>query len=180
MFSHTYDTCTLVVCDHEYCYFLPRFGLLHNTTHWGKIEGTRSLVLCLFSYSKHANGRIFFQVLLPFSPVRGELPSLVGGIVFIITIIVIIIADAFHITHDAALLPLGAIISGITELMAGLNFLYDKASKQFGRFHLFIDRIIRYSIAHAMTEEIKDPGQKQLNIEKIITELLENDSRIKD
>src|SRR6266516_3014426 len=74
MFSHTYDTCPLVVCDHEYCYFLPRFGLLHNTTHWGKIEGTRSLVLCLFSYSKHANGRIFFQVLLPFSPVRGELP----------------------------------------------------------------------------------------------------------
>src|SRR6266487_1813841 len=76
MFSHTYDTCPLVVCDHEYCYFLPRFGLLHNTTHWGKIEGTRSLVLCLFSYSKHANGRIFFQVLLPFSPVRGELPFL--------------------------------------------------------------------------------------------------------
>src|SRR6266487_281754 len=74
MFSHTYDTCPLVVCDHEYCYFLPRFGLLHNTTHWGKIEGTRSLVLCLFSYSKHANGRIVFQVLLPFSPVRGELP----------------------------------------------------------------------------------------------------------
>src|SRR6266516_1839944 len=75
MFSHTYDTCPLVVCDHEYCYFLPRFGLLHNTTHWGKIEGTRSLVLCLFSYSKHANGRIVFQVLLPFSPVRGELPN---------------------------------------------------------------------------------------------------------
>src|SRR6266487_1632044 len=75
MFSHTYDTCPLVVCDHEYCYFLPRFGLLHNTTHWGKIEGTRSLVLCLFSYSKHANGRIVFQVLLPFSPVRGELPD---------------------------------------------------------------------------------------------------------
>src|SRR6266487_3681238 len=48
MFSHTYDTCTLVVCDHEYCYFLPRFGLLHNTTHWGKIEGTRSLVLFIF------------------------------------------------------------------------------------------------------------------------------------
>src|SRR6266516_548286 len=76
MFSHTYDTCPLVVCDHEYCYFLPRFGLLHNTTHWGKIEGTRSLVLCLFSYSKHANGRIVFQVLLPFSPVRGELPHI--------------------------------------------------------------------------------------------------------
>src|SRR6266516_8114179 len=75
MFSHTYDTCPLVVCDHEYCYFLPRFGLLHNTTHWGKIEGTRSLVLCLFSYSKHANGRIVFQVLLLFSPVRGELPT---------------------------------------------------------------------------------------------------------
>src|SRR6266496_4045460 len=78
-FSHTYDTCTLFVCDHEYCYFLPRFGLLHNTTHWGKIEGTRSLVLCLFSYSKHANGRIVFQVLLPFSPVRGELPVEVDG-----------------------------------------------------------------------------------------------------
>src|SRR6266487_5423694 len=42
MFSHTYDTCTLVVCDHEYCYFLPRFGLLHNTTHWGKIERSGS------------------------------------------------------------------------------------------------------------------------------------------
>jgi len=50
---------------------------LRNTTRWGKIEGKRSLVLCLFAYSKHANGRLFFQPSLTFSPVKdivGELP----------------------------------------------------------------------------------------------------------
>ena len=47
---------------------------MRNTTHWGKIEGTRPLALCLFSYSKHANRRLFFQASLTFSPVRGELP----------------------------------------------------------------------------------------------------------
>jgi transposase len=47
---------------------------LRNTTHWGKIEATRSLVLCSFSYSKHANERWFFQPSLTLSPVSGELP----------------------------------------------------------------------------------------------------------
>jgi hypothetical protein len=47
---------------------------LRNTTHWGKIEATRSLVLCLFAYPKHANERLFFQPFLTFSPVNGELP----------------------------------------------------------------------------------------------------------
>ena len=64
----------MVVYDRECSYCLPQFALLRNTTRWGKIEGTRSLGLCLFSYSKHANERLFFQVLLTFSPINGELP----------------------------------------------------------------------------------------------------------
>ncbi len=63
--------------------------------------------------------------------------------------------------------------------MAGLNLIYDKATKQFVRFHLFLDRIIRSSIAHAMIEEIKDPDRKQAAIEKVITELLEDDDHLK-
>jgi|SRR6266496_1902167 len=105
--------------------------------------------------------------------------SLIGGIVFIVTITIVIVAEALHITHDSALLPLGTIISVITELMAGLNLIYDKATKQFVRFHLFLDRIIRSSIAHAMIEEIKDPDRKQAAIEKVITELLEDDDHLK-
>jgi len=74
MFSYSYATCIVVVCDHECWYCLPPFGRLRNTTHWGKIEGTRPSALCFFAYSKHANGRLVFQASLTFSPVRGVLP----------------------------------------------------------------------------------------------------------
>jgi hypothetical protein len=48
---------------------------LRNTPHSGKIVSTRPLALWLFAYSQHAKGRLLFQVLLPFSPVSGVVPS---------------------------------------------------------------------------------------------------------
>ncbi len=105
--------------------------------------------------------------------------SFIGGIIFIITISVVILTEAFHITHDPLLFPIGATVSGITELIAGINVLHDRSTKQFVRFHLFLDRMLRSSIAHAMSEDINDNGKKQEAIEKIIDDLLKFDDRIK-
>jgi hypothetical protein len=41
--SRMYDTCIVAVCDRECLCCRLQFALLHNTSHWGKIEATRSL-----------------------------------------------------------------------------------------------------------------------------------------
>src|SRR5436853_4329628 len=51
-----------------------RFCLLRNTPHSGKIGGTRSSALLLFSSEQNPMDARLFQALLTFSPVSGVLP----------------------------------------------------------------------------------------------------------
>src|SRR5436853_7832218 len=52
-----------------------RFCLLRNTPHSGKIGGTRSSALLLFSSEQNPMDARLFQALLTFSPVSGVLPK---------------------------------------------------------------------------------------------------------
>ncbi|MBA2682446.1 MAG: hypothetical protein H0U76_29150 [Ktedonobacteraceae bacterium] len=88
--------------------------------------------------------------------------------------VIVIGTEAFQIQKDPFILPIGSFISLIIELMAGLNFLYDRATKQFARFHLYLDRIIRASIAHVMAEDLEDKDKLEA-IQKIVDNLLRED-----
>ena len=101
--------------------------------------------------------------------------SIVGGVIFFLTIAVTVIAEVFHFQNNQYLLPGGTILSIISEGLAGLNFLYDRATKQFMLFQGFLDRILRASIAQAIAEEIKDDQQRQNAVERIIDNLLKHD-----
>jgi hypothetical protein len=68
----------------------------------------------------------------------------------------------------------GILASAITETVASLSFLYNKASDQFTRFHLFLDRNNRAAIAHAMCNGIKDEARKQEMIILIIQDIMKN------
>jgi hypothetical protein len=54
---------------------LSDFSRFANTPHSGKIGGTRSLALLLFSSEQNPLNARFFQALLTFSPVSGVLPG---------------------------------------------------------------------------------------------------------
>jgi hypothetical protein len=74
---------------------------------------------------------------------------------------------------------IGIVASAIVSGIGGLSFLYNKASVQLARFHLFLDRINRASIAHAMCDSIKDGDKRQEQIITIIQSLLKDDEGIK-
>jgi hypothetical protein len=102
--------------------------------------------------------------------------SIVGGIIFLTTFVLIVVLEALHITHDPRLLIIGSVVSSGIELLAGLNVIYDKATEQFKRFHMFLDRIMRFSIAHAMCEDIKnDDAKREDSITEIVKGLITND-----
>src|SRR5437667_1065394 len=70
------DTCTVVVCDHEYGYCPLPVCPLPNTPSSGKIASTRPLaLLCSFAYTQDALDRLLLQGLPPFSPVNGAVPD---------------------------------------------------------------------------------------------------------
>src|SRR5258706_15086226 len=69
------DTCSMVGCNHAYCYCPLRVCLVPNTPRWGNIGSTRpSALLSCFAEAHLAEDRRFFQALLP-SPVSGVLPN---------------------------------------------------------------------------------------------------------
>jgi len=74
---------------------------------------------------------------------------------------------------------IGIVASCIVEVIGGLSFLYNKASIQFAHFHLFLDRINRATIAHAMCDGIKEESRKQEQVIIVLQELLKEDERIK-
>lgn len=69
--------------------------------------------------------------------------------------------------------------SCIVETVAGLSFLYNKASDQFARFHLYLDRNTRASIAHTMCGGIKDEAKKQEMIISIIQDIMKSSQELK-
>ncbi len=102
---------------------------------------------------------------------------LIGAGIFVVSIIAFIIP--FSTGNTTVVGSVGIIKSCIIETIGGLSFLYNKASVQLAHFHLFLDRINRASIAHAMCDNIKDENRKQEQLILVVQELLRDDERIK-
>lgn len=62
---------------------------------------------------------------------------------------------------------IGLVGSGLIEFVAGLQFvLYGRATRQFGAFHICLERTHRYLLAYEMTQKIS--GGKDQTLEKIV------------
>jgi hypothetical protein len=62
---------------------------------------------------------------------------------------------------------IGLIGSGLVEFIAGLQFvLYGRATRQFGAFHICLERTHRYLLAYEMTQQMD--GDKDQTVEKIV------------
>src|SRR6266566_2190297 len=101
----------------------------------------------------------------------------IGAGIFVVSMIAFIIP--FSTGNTTLVGSIGIIASCIVEFIGGLSFLYNKASVQFACFHLFLDRINRASIAHAMCDSIKDENRRQEQLILVVQELLREDEKIK-
>jgi hypothetical protein len=101
----------------------------------------------------------------------------VGFGVLIVTLVYVLVFDALahlNMLQDTSvpknLLTVGGIgvVSGVLiEFIAGVNFwLYGRASKQFGAFHICLERTHRYLIAYKICEEMTD--KKDETLQKIV------------
>ncbi|MFL5664684.1 MAG: hypothetical protein ACJ8BW_25555 [Ktedonobacteraceae bacterium] len=102
-----------------------------------------------------------------------RLLTIIGAILFVGSMGVLIIPFANGNTTIVG--SFGVVISGVVEAVAGLSFLYNKASAQFARFHIFLDRINRASLCHTMCNELEDQAKKQELMVNITQELLKKD-----
>jgi hypothetical protein len=101
----------------------------------------------------------------------------VGFGVLIGTLVYVLVFDALahlNMLHESSvpknLLTVGGIgvVSGVLiEFIAGVNFwLYGRASKQFGAFHICLERTHRYLIAYKICEEMTE--KKDETLQKIV------------
>jgi hypothetical protein len=97
---------------------------------------------------------------------------LIGVGIFAFSMVVLFIPVAHGNTTPVGVAGVAA--TAITEGVAGLNFLYNKASDQLAQFHRFLDRNNRASIAHAMCNGIKDETRKQEMIIAIIQDIMKD------
>ena len=88
-----------------------------------------------------------------------RLLTVIGAVIFVFSMIVVVIPVSSGNTVPVGIV--GTLVSGVVEAIAGLSFLYNKASAQFARFHLFLDRINRASLCHTMCHEIEDKARRQ-------------------
>lgn len=102
---------------------------------------------------------------------------IIGAGIFVVSMIAFLIP--FSKGNTTVVSGIGIAASAIVELIGGLSFLYNKASVQFAHFHLFLDRINRASIAHAMCDSIKEEDRRQEQIILVVQSLLKDDERIK-
>lgn len=98
----------------------------------------------------------------------------IGFGVLIGTLLYALVFDALGhfdmLSGSRNLLTVGGIgvVSGVLiEFIAGVNFwLYGKAAKQFGAFHICLERTHRYLIAYKISEEMQD--KKEETLQKIV------------
>jgi hypothetical protein len=96
--------------------------------------------------------------------------AVMGAILFALSLVDI--ALPFTKTEPATI---GLVASAIIQIVAGLSYLYNKASGQLARFQTYLDRINRAAISHAMCDELEDPVKKQEMVLSIVQELLKKD-----
>jgi len=91
----------------------------------------------------------------------------IGFLVLIATLAYTLLIDAairFHIPGIAmtqqpsgAVIGIGVVSGALIEFIAGVNFwLYARASRQFGAFHICLERTHRYLVAYKIAGEIGD------------------------
>jgi hypothetical protein len=104
--------------------------------------------------------------------------SRIGFGVLITTLVYTLVFDALSRLHWTSLMemPKGTLttasiglVSGILiEFIAGVNFwLYSRAAKQFGAFHICLERTHRYLIAFKIAEKISGDNRDQ-TLEKLV------------
>ena len=98
----------------------------------------------------------------------------IGALVFLVSVLIILLPLAHGNAVPVGIV--GTLASTIIEAVAGFSFLYNKASAQFARFHLFLDRISRASLAHTMCDAISDEAKRQEILITIIQNLLKEET----
>jgi hypothetical protein len=97
--------------------------------------------------------------------------ALFGFILLVATILYVMFIDlmrhfSVHFIDKAGGIGVGTvglIASSVVELISGVQFvLYGRATKQFGAFHICLERTHRYLLAYEMTEQIKTTKDKTL------------------
>jgi hypothetical protein len=96
-----------------------------------------------------------------------------GFLVLMGTVAYVIIRD-YQVAHGYASATkgmgvgaIGLIGGSVVELIAGVQFvLYGRATKQFGAFHICLERTHRYLMAYQMTQEMTT--NKDATLEKIV------------
>lgn len=107
--------------------------------------------------------------------------SLIGGLILVVSIIAVFVSLFLQLGEATLILNgIGALIAAVVEGIAGLNLVYDKATKQFTRSQLFLDRIQRSSMAYAIAENMPEEAAKQQTIGKIALDLLRTDDQMKE
>jgi hypothetical protein len=107
--------------------------------------------------------------------------SLIGGVILLFTIIGVFVSIFLQLGVTALIFNgVGAVIAAIVEGIAGLNLVYDKATQQFTRSQVFLDRIQRSSIAYAMAENIPDETARQKALEQISLDLIKTGDQMKE
>jgi len=102
--------------------------------------------------------------------------SIAGFAILAVTILYVLVVDASGHVNSAwfnasyagmDVGKLGLMAGAIVEAIAGLQFyLYGKATKQFGAFHICLERTHRYLLAYKIAEKIG--ANKDQTLEKIV------------
>ena len=82
-----------------------------------------------------------------------------------LTILYVMVMDSkrISVTGGIGVGSVGLIGSALVEAIAGLQFwLYGRATKQFGAFHICLERTNRYLIAYQMAQQIVDGKDRTL------------------
>jgi len=98
---------------------------------------------------------------------------IVGAILFAASMIAVIFP--FASGNTSLIGTLGILASVLVETVAGLSFLYNKASQQLAAFQVYLDRINRASICHAMTDEFEKKTKEQQELITLIIQSLISD-----
>jgi hypothetical protein len=72
------------------------------------------------------------------------------------------------ISSDGSILQasLGVIAGSLIQVISGINFyLYARAARQFGEFHVCLERTNRFILANCMCEKLSPPARDEMRVE---------------
>lgn len=90
-----------------------------------------------------------------------------GAVLFIGTMATV--AIPFASGNTSLIGTVGTVATIIVETVAGLNFLYNKATRQLAEFQVYLDRINRASICYSMADDLDKKSKEQ---QELITHII--------